>query len=242
MYNIFAFNPKLLISCLNYENNRTNHISMSNIRIKKFTFNPFQENTYLVYNDSGNAFLFDPGCSNSSEEKLLFEFIGSHNLRLQALISTHCHIDHILGNHAVLEKYDIPYLAPDGEQMVLGSAAITAQMYQLPYQPSPSPDEWINTDHHMTLDGEEWTIISAPGHSPASLMFYLPADALVIGGDVLFRESIGRTDLPGGNHELLLTNIREKLFRLPDDVVVYPGHGPETTIGYEKRHNPFVRE
>lgn len=213
---------------------------MSNIRIKKFTFNPFQENTYIVYNELKQAIIFDPGCSTPNEERILNDFIEQEGLQPQILISTHCHIDHILGNHAVLEKYDIPYWAPDGEQMILESSTITAQMYQIPYQPSPLPDQWISTNQHLSLNGEEWTILSAPGHSPASLVFYQPSTGFAIAGDVLFRESIGRTDLPGGNHQQLLTNIREKLYVLPEDTVIYPGHGPETTIGYEKDHNPFV--
>lgn len=214
---------------------------MSNIRIKKFTFNPFQENTYIVYNELKQAIIFDPGCSTRDEERILHDFIDQEGLQPQILINTHCHIDHILGNRAVLEKYQIPFWAPDGEQMILESGTVTAQMYHIPYHPSPTPDQWIDTDHSMTISGEEWKIISAPGHSPASLVFYQPTSKFAIAGDVLFRESIGRTDLPGGNHQQLLTNIREKLYTLPEDTVIYPGHGPETTIGYEKKHNPFVR-
>lgn len=214
---------------------------MSNIRIKKFTFNPFQENTYVVYNDLKQAIIFDPGCSSPEEENMLFNFIDQEGISPKLLISTHCHIDHVLGNQAVLDQYDIPYWAPDGEQMILGSSTITAQMYQIPYRPSPQPDKWISTDQELSLDGEKWVIIAAPGHSPASLVFYQLTSGFAIAGDVLFRESIGRTDLPGGNHQLLLTNIQEKLYTLPDETVVYPGHGPETTIGYEKKHNPFVR-
>lgn len=214
---------------------------MSNIRIKKFTFNPFQENTYIVYNELKDAILFDPGCATSAEERILFDFIDQEDLQPKILISTHCHIDHILGNLAVIEKYNIPYWAPDGEQMILESSVITAQMYQIPYHPSPQPNQWITTNHHLSLDNEEWQIISTPGHSPASLVFYQPSSGFAIAGDVLFRESIGRTDLPGGNHQLLLTNIREKLYTLPEETIIYPGHGSETAIGYEKRNNPFVR-
>lgn len=214
---------------------------MINIRIKKFTFNPFQENTYIVYDENNQAFIFDPGCSTVNEETILFRFIDQNDLKPKALINTHCHIDHVVGNHAVLEQYAIPFWAPDGEQPVLKSSEITAQMYQFPYKTSPQPDEWITVHHKMSLGGEEWKIISAPGHSPASLVYYQPSAGIAIAGDVLFRESIGRTDLPGGDHDLLLSNIRGKLYTLPDETVIYPGHGPETTIGYEKKHNPFVR-
>lgn len=214
---------------------------MTNIRIKKFMFNPFQENTYVVYNEKKQAFIFDPGCSNPEEERILFEFIDQNELLPEILINTHCHIDHVLGNHAVKERYNIPFLAPDGEQVVLKAATVLAQMYQIPYQPSPDPDEWIDTSHNLSLDGEEWELIFAPGHSPASIVFYLPAENIAIAGDVLFRDSIGRTDLPGGNHQQLLKNIREKLYVLPEETTIYPGHGPETTIGYEKVNNPFVK-
>lgn len=241
MYNILVFNPVILNSSLKYKITSATNQPMSNIRIKKFTFNDFQENTYIVYNENKHAFIFDPGCSSSSEEEKLFRFIEQNELQPVALINTHCHIDHILGNYAVKERYDIPFWAPDGEQVILQAAPLMAQMYQIPYNPSPAPDLWIDTSHLLSLDGEDWKILLVPGHSPASLVFYLAAAKILIAGDVLFRDSIGRTDLPGGNHEELLTNIREKLYTLPDETVVYPGHGPETTIGYEKRNNPFIR-
>lgn len=214
---------------------------MNELKIKKFIFNGFQENTYIVYHSNGRAFIFDPGNSTSSEDQLLFDFISGHGLTPVALINTHCHIDHILGNDAVLEKYKIPFWAPDGEQMILESGKITSSMYGISYRESPKPDQWIDTDHTMKLEDEEWILLSAPGHSPASMVFYNPESGFAIAGDVLFRDSIGRTDLPGGNHEELLKNIREKLYTLPDETVIHPGHGPETTIGHEKRNNPFVR-
>ncbi|MBY5957917.1 MBL fold metallo-hydrolase [Membranicola marinus] len=214
---------------------------MSNIRIKKFTFNPFQENTYLLYNEKKDAYIFDPGCSTAEEENILFRFIEQNELQPVALINTHCHIDHVLGNKAVTDRYDVPFWAPDGEQAMLQAASVMADMYQIPYSPSPVPDLWIDTNHSIRLDGEAWELILAPGHSPASMVFYVPSAGIAIAGDVLFRDSIGRTDLPGGNHEELLTNIREKLYVLPDETIVYPGHGEETTIGYEKKNNPFVQ-
>lgn len=214
---------------------------MNEVKIKKFTFNSFQENTYIVYNAEKRAFIFDPGNSSPAEDKSLFDFLSREELTPVALINTHCHIDHILGNHSVLKEYDIPFWAPDGEQMMLEAGPVTAQMYGISYQPSPQPDQWIDTTHSLSLGQEEWTLLSAPGHSPASLVFYLADGDFAIAGDVIFRDSIGRTDLPGGNHETLLKNIREKLFVLPDETVIYSGHGPETTVGYEKRNNPFVR-
>lgn len=214
---------------------------MNEISIKRFTFNAFQENTYIVYAKNKHAFIFDPGCSNTSEEKALFEFIEKEGLHPQALINTHCHIDHILGNQSVVTKYDIPLWAPDGEQAVLQAADMMASAYGIPYQTSPLPDKWIGIHHEMSLDGEKWTLLYVPGHSPASLVFVIPSSGQAIAGDVLFRDSIGRTDLPGGNHSSLLQNIKEKMYTLPDETIIHPGHGPETTIGYEKRNNPFVQ-
>src|SRR5699024_10391700 len=161
---------------------------MNEIKIKKFIFNDFQENTYVVYNKKGRAFIFDPGNSTPAEDQLLFDFISDQNLTPIALINTHCHIDHILGNKAVTDKYDLPFWAPDGEQMVLRSGKVTAMMYGLSYQESPEPDKWIGTDHSMALDEEKWILLSAPGHSPASIIFYLPESGFAIAGDVLFRD------------------------------------------------------
>ncbi len=207
--------------------------------IKLFTFNPFQENTYVVYEGS-EAWIIDPGCSNGNERKMLESFLKKESLTPISIINTHCHIDHVIGNKWCKETYGIPLYIPDGEQPVLERLVDVGKMYNFPVEASPLPDHLMYHDGQMILGGKEWRLISAPGHSPASICLYSAVDHTLIAGDVLFFESIGRTDLPGGNHQRLLDSITNQLFPLPDHTVVYPGHGPSTTIGHEKIHNPFL--
>ena len=207
--------------------------------IKLFTFNPFQENTYIVY-EGQEAWIIDPGCSNGNEKKMLESFLKKESLIPVCIINTHCHIDHVIGNKWCKETYDIPLYIPDGEQSVLERLVDVGKMYNYPVEASPVPDHLMYHDDRLVLGGKEWRLISAPGHSPASICLYNAEDQTLIAGDVLFFESIGRTDLPGGNHQRLLDSITNQLFPLPDHTVVYPGHGPFTTIGHEKAHNPFL--
>jgi len=144
-----------------------------------------------------------------------------------------------LGNKFVFDQYGLKPQFHKGEQVVLEAMPVWSQQSGIRYELSPLPDSYLNETGTLTFGNTTLDLIFAPGHSPAHICFYSKADGIIIGGDVLFRGSIGRTDLPGGNPEQLLTNIKEKLFTLPDDVVVYPGHGPETSIGYEKATNPF---
>lgn len=212
-------------------------ISMASIKL--FTFNPFQENTYVVY-EGHVAWIIDPGCSDGNERKMLESFLKKESLIPQCIINTHCHIDHVIGNKWCKEMYDIPLYIPDGEQVVLDRLVDVGKMYNYPVEASPAPDHLMVHDGQMHLGGKTWRLISAPGHSPASICLYHAEDNSLIAGDVLFLESIGRTDLPGGNHQRLLDSIVNQLFTLPDHTVVYPGHGPSTTIGHEKVHNPFL--
>ena len=204
------------------------------------TFNPFQENTYIVYDDTKDCIIFDPGCSNTSEEQELIQFIESNKLKPVRLINTHCHIDHVLGNAFIAEKYQLSLEIHEGELEVLKSAPVVAQMYGLPVPaPAPEPLQFIKEGDIVEFGETRLEAIFTPGHSPASLSFYCKESQFVIAGDVLFQGSIGRTDLPGGNYDLLIKNVKEKLFPLGDEVKVYPGHGPSTTIGIEKKTNPF---
>jgi hydroxyacylglutathione hydrolase len=207
--------------------------------LKTFTFNPFQENTYVLYEGS-DAWIIDPGCSNGNERKMLESFLKKEELIPSRIINTHCHIDHVIGNKWCKETYNIPLCIPDGEQVVLDRLVDVGRMYGFPVEASPSPDIILFDHDTLELGGKVWSLISAPGHSPASICFYQADEKILIAGDVLFFESIGRTDLPGGNHQKLLDSIHQRLFVLPDDVVVYPGHGTSTTIGHEKKHNPFL--
>ena len=206
------------------------------------TFNPFQENTYIVYDETGECVIFDPGCYDASEKEILHSYITAHSLRPVRLINTHCHIDHIFGNATVAKTYNLELEIHRGELPVLAAIPQVSMMYGIQIsEPSPEPGRFIEEGDVIEFGNTQLKAILTPGHSPASLSFYCEEDQFLIAGDVLFYESIGRTDLPGGDHQTLLNSIRQKLYPLGDEVVVYPGHGPKTTIGHEKMHNPWVK-
>jgi len=210
------------------------------IHIKAFTFSPISENTYVLYNDAGKAIIIDPGCYFPAEEESLQNFIKEKDLTPIYLLNTHCHLDHVFGNKWVHETYGLELYLHPNEAPMLELAPVSGERWGLPFQNYTGPLHFLNDGHTVLLDDLEIQVILAPGHSPGSICFYMPEQGDLIGGDVLFRGSIGRTDLPGGDTETLLTSIREKLWVLPDETVVYSGHGIKTTIGYEKRNNPFL--
>ncbi len=210
------------------------------MRIQKFTFNPFQENTYILYDDSKECIIIDPGMYDQSEEIELVQFIEKYELNPVALINTHCHLDHIFGNAFISEKYQLPLEIHRGEIPVLQHAPMSGKMYGVEFRPSPDPEKFIEEGDTITFGSSILTAYLTPGHSPASLSFFNQKSDSLICGDVLFYESIGRTDLPGGDFDTLIHNIKTKLFPLGDSVKVHPGHGPSTTIGHEKEHNPFI--
>lgn len=212
------------------------------LHIHVFTFNPFSENTYIVYNsESKEACLFDPGCSNAAEQAAVKRFLEERSLSLTQLLLTHAHIDHILGYSWVYDTYKLTAQANEKEIPVFQRGVESALMFGIPYEAGPNLK--ANLKHGDTLDllGEKWELREAPGHSPGSILFVCHAKKWVIAGDVLFKESIGRSDLPGGNHDALLHSIERELYSLPHDYMVFPGHGPETSIGHEKQYNPFIR-
>jgi len=211
------------------------------IKVKTFTFNPVQENTCLLYNDQNKAIIIDPGCYFSAEQETLKKFIEDTKLEPVRLLNTHCHLDHVFGNKWVAKTWGLELEIPEGEQEMLKLAPLSGEKWGLPFDNYNGPLRFLQEETPVLLGNDELTVILSPGHSPASVCFYCEKQGILIGGDVLFRESIGRTDLPGGDHETLLKSIREKLFVLPDEVKVYPGHGITTTIGYEKRNNPFLQ-
>lgn len=210
------------------------------IYIESMTFNAFQENSFVVYNDEKEAIVFDPGCSNATEQSTLSSYIERNKLKVVRLVNTHCHIDHVLGNKYVAEKYGVKLEASSLEKSTLESGVMVSNMYGIPYDPSPEISIFIEEGDEFKLGAEEFKVLLCPGHSPGSLCFYHAESKSLIGGDVLFQNSIGRTDLPGGDYNTLISVIKEKLFKLPDDTAVYSGHGPSTTIGFEKRTNPFL--
>jgi glyoxylase-like metal-dependent hydrolase (beta-lactamase superfamily II) len=210
------------------------------IHIKAFTFSPISENTYVLYNNEGKAIIIDPGCYFPNEQETLKNFLTDNSLTPVYLLNTHCHLDHVFGNKWVHETYGLePHLHPNEEAM-LALAPVSGERWGLPFQNYAGPLHFLNDGDTVLLGDTEIQVILAPGHSPGSICFYIPSQGDLMGGDVLFRGSIGRTDLPGGDSETLLHSIREKLWVLPDETVVYSGHGIKTTIGYEKRNNPFL--
>ena len=211
------------------------------IHVKVFTFGAIQENTYVLYNDDHKAIIIDPGCYFSAEQETLKNFIKDTGLTPERLLNTHSHLDHVFGNKWVHDTWGLEmWLHPDEEQM-LKLAPISGEKWGLPFDNYKGPLHFLNHGDTVKLGDDELKVLFTPGHSPGSICFYCEKQKILIGGDVLFRESIGRTDIPGGDHATLLKSIREQLFVLPDDVVVYSGHGVPTTIGYEKRNNPFLQ-
>jgi len=210
------------------------------ITIKTFVFNPFQENTYLLSNESNKCIIIDPGMSTVNERKELISFIDAKNLEPQAIVNTHCHVDHILGCSYLKEKYNIPFYIHKLEMQSLDSAKQFGEFFGLTIEQLPVPDRYLNETDDFIFGSTSFSIIHLPGHSEGSIALYSEPDKIILTGDVLFYGSIGRTDLPGGNYNTLVKNIHEKLLSLPGDVIVYPGHGPKTTIQNEHDTNPFL--
>ncbi|NCI47532.1 MBL fold metallo-hydrolase [Sediminibacterium soli] len=210
------------------------------LTVKAFTFSPIQENTYVLYNEHNKAIIIDPGCYFSAEQETLKKFIEDTQLEPVRLLNTHCHLDHVFGNKWVYDTWGLQPNIHRDELPMLKLAPASGEKWGLPFRNYEGEVQYLEAGDSILLGADVLTVILAPGHSPASLCFYCAGQQFLIGGDVLFRESIGRTDLPGGNHETLLNSIRTQLFVLPDEITVYPGHGMPTTIGYEKRNNPFL--
>lgn len=210
------------------------------ISIEIFTFNAFQENTYLLQDETGEAILVDPGMSDSREEEEFCRFVNDKNIRIVKIVNTHCHIDHVMGNAFSVGRFQCPLLYPKGEQIVLESSIQVAKLYNLSYDPSPNADEFIAEGDTIEFGNSSVRVIAAPGHSPDHVVLVQDIERFVIGGDVLFRGGVGRTDLPGGNESQLCESIEKKIYTLPADFMVYPGHGPSTKIGLEMKSNPYV--
>lgn len=208
--------------------------------VQSFENNPYQENTYILFDETGECAILDPGMYTAVEQNAVVNFIRDNHLKPVLLLNTHCHIDHVLGNKFIFDQYGLKPQFHMGELPVIEAVVAYAPMMGIRYEVSPLPDEYLPETGTINFGNTEISLFFSPGHSPAHLCFYSKKDNILIGGDVLFRNSIGRTDLPGGNFNQLIKNIREKLFTLPDNCIVYPGHGPETTIGFEKQTNPFL--
>jgi len=210
------------------------------ISIKKFTFNQVQENTFIAYDETGECVIVDAGCYFPNERQELDAFISKQQLKPVRLINTHCHFDHIMGVTHCRTKYKIDFEAHESEVPLIEQAAEHGDLYGIPMEPVDAPDSFFQEGDEITFGNSLLQVIEAPGHSPGGVVFYNPDQKILIAGDVLFYGSIGRTDLPGGSFERLVKNIKTKLMTLPEETVVYCGHGPETTIGFEKKNNPFL--
>ena len=211
------------------------------LKVKSFVFSPIQENTYLLYNEFNDCLIIDPGCYFPEEKDEMKGFITQSSLTPRMLLNTHCHLDHVFGNKFVAETWGLTLNLHEKEKKLLDYAPTSGLMYNMPFDNYAGEYIYLKEGDVITLGDDELTVIEAPGHSPGHICFYCAKQNFIISGDVLFNRSIGRTDLPGGNHQTLLKNIREKLFVLPDETVVYSGHGPTTTIGEEKTENPFLQ-
>ncbi len=206
-----------------------------------FTFNAFQENTYLLINEKKQCWITDPGMYDKRETEEIISYIEKEGLQPQAIINTHAHIDHIFGVQALMDKYNIPFGMHEMETEVLRMAAGSAVLFGFKMDKVPRPTFFIPADKPLQLGSDVLEVFHTPGHSPGSISFYSANGKWVISGDVLFSGSIGRTDLPGGNFDTLISSIRRHLFTLPAETIVYSGHGPATQIGEERAHNPFLQ-
>jgi hydroxyacylglutathione hydrolase len=211
------------------------------LNIHSFTFNPFQENTYIIANEHNDCWILDPGMYGPEEMKVLVDFIASKKFMPKGIINTHTHLDHIFGVQALMDKYSIPFGVHEGELPVLKRGSETAAMFGFQFNDVPAPTFFIPEGTPLKLGDDTLEVFLTPGHSPGSISFYYPQGNWVIAGDVLFSGSIGRTDLPGGDFDTLIKSIRTHLFSLPMHTTVFSGHGPETTIGDEKQYNPFLK-
>lgn len=210
--------------------------------VKAFTFNPVQENSYVLYNEDLQGVIIDPGCYFPEERQKLKDFILQTGLKPVRLLNTHCHLDHVFGNKFVADTWGLTLHIHAEEEKLLAYAPQSGENWGLPFDNYEGELVFLNEGDTISIGQDQLEVLFTPGHSPGSISFYAPKDGFVIGGDVLFQGSIGRTDLPGGSFETLARSIREKLFVLPETTQVYSGHGPATTIGREKKLNPFVGE
>ena len=211
------------------------------LHIKSFAFNPFSENTYVVFNENKNAFIIDPGDFSEVENNILNQFIIDNELKVQNILLTHAHIDHVLGLQKAFDKYKVPILMHELEKEILDRNPMDANRFGFFFKPFEGEISYLNENEIISLDDDDFKILHVPGHSPGHIAFYSEAQKFIISGDVLFEGSIGRTDLYKGDAQELLKSIREKLFVLEDETKVYNGHGNPTTVGFEKSYNPFFK-
>jgi len=211
------------------------------IHLEKLVFNSFGVNTYIVYDDTAECIIVDPANYSEEEDRRLEAYIESQQLKPVLHLNTHCHIDHVLGSRFIREKYNIPFHAHREERELLAKAPMMGEIFGFHVQPLPEPDKYIEHNDTIRFGNSGLRAIHVPGHSRGSLTYYAEAADFAITGDALFEGSIGRTDLPGGNYDTLITSIMNNLFTLPPDTVIWPGHGNSSTIQNEIENNPFFK-
>jgi len=209
------------------------------MKIKKFTFNSFQENTYVISSNK-ECMIVDPGCSNEAEKKTLLDYIENHQLCPIELINTHCHLDHIFGNNFISTKYNLKPKMHKKDLPLLERSVDIAKLYNVNLEPPPLNVSLIEEKDTIIIGSTKWEILFTPGHAPGHICLLNKHDNVIVVGDVLFFMSIGRTDLPGCNHNDLIDSIQNKLFSLDDKTEVFCGHGQNTSIGFERINNPFL--
>jgi hydroxyacylglutathione hydrolase len=211
------------------------------LQVQRFTFNQLAEHTYVIYDDAKDCMIVDPGCSTREEEQELSAFIVEKSLCVTQLINTHCHVDHIVGNAYVKRTYNVPLAIHPEEVFMLELSPSHASHYGISYCEPTQAELFLRAGDRIQLGNSHLQVLHVPGHSKGHIALYSPVDQLCLAGDVLFKNYVGRTDLPGGDYEVLMRSIHEQLFLLDDLVVIYPGHGAKTTIGIEKKNNPYCK-
>ncbi len=210
--------------------------------LKTFPVNPFEMNCYVYHDEkSGEGVIIDPGAYTHDEKEEILEYIRSNNITIKYIINTHGHIDHIMGNKWAKDSFEVPVLMHEADMPLINSSLEQANMYGIAFPQPPEPDKFISEDDTITFDGCTLSILHTPGHSPGGICLVDEKEKLIIAGDCVFHGSIGRTDLWMGDMEQLVDAIKTKIFKYPDDFVLYPGHYEKTTVGEEKNLNPFLK-
>lgn len=210
------------------------------LKIKSFTFNPYQENTYLIFDDSKEAVVIDPGNYEAYENESISKFIDENKLQLKKIILTHCHLDHCLGNKYLNEKYGAELLIPFDERDLYKNVENIATLFGFANYSHLDENKYLKEKDKIEFGNIKLDVLFLPGHSPGHLAFYCKKENICFSGDVLFYNSIGRTDLPGGDHNALINSIKNKLFLLNPDTIIYSGHGQKTILKNEMKNNPFL--
>lgn len=211
------------------------------LTIQPFCFNPFHENTYVLYNEQKQAIIIDPGCYTPEEKNTLANFITNNTLTPTLLLNTHCHLDHVFGNTFVSETYGLTAHFHKNEQAVIDRLPEGGARWGVPTEPYLGKVQYITQDEIIHFGADQFKVLVTPGHSPGSVCFYHQDQDFIIGGDLIFMDGVGRTDLPGSNPADLIKSIQTQILPLPDTLTIYSGHGPVTSLGREKLHNPYIK-